>query len=56
MIAVVICRHSVTSFREDVVVAETNYQMYEISFFCNRDREGLTLFNLDKSANFSCEE
>ena len=31
-------RHSVMSFSENVVVAETSYQMLEIISFCKRER------------------
>ena len=32
------CRHSTTSFSENVVVAETSYQMLEALSFCDRER------------------
>ena len=31
-------RHSTTSFRENVVAAETSYQMLEVLPFCDRER------------------
>ena len=31
-------RHSTTSFSENVVVAETSYQMLDVLAFCNRER------------------
>ena len=31
-------RHSMTSFRENVVVAETSYQMLEMLSFCDYER------------------
>ena len=38
MIAFVILGHSTTSFSENVVVAETSYQMLKVLSFCDRDR------------------
>ena len=32
------CRHSATNFSENVVVAGTSYQMYEVLSFCHRER------------------
>ena len=45
-------RHSTTSFRENIVVAEKRYQMLEVLSFC--DQEGLTSLNGNNSANFQC--
>ena len=55
-IGLVIRHHSTTSFSENVVVVETSYQMLEVFFLFLRSGEGLTSFNLDNSANFSCEK
>ena len=51
------CRHSTTSFSENVVVVEMSYQKLEVLLFCYREsREGLTTFNIDNSAIFFNEK
>ena len=47
-------RHSTTSFRENIKVAEKRYQMLEVLSFC--DQVGLTSLNTNNSANFLGEK
>ena len=51
-------RHSTTSFSENVVVAETSYQMFMNvrRFIILRSGEGVTSFTKGNSANFSSEK
>ena len=44
------CRHSITSFNENIEVAGTSFQMLEVVACWN---QVLTSFNDDNSANFS---
>ena len=46
-------RHSATSFSENVVLVDTSYEVSQVLFsFLFLLGDGLTSFNLDKSANF----
>ena len=45
-------RHSTTSFSENVVMAGTSYQMYEVLKFYNISGEGLTSLSINNRTNF----
>ena len=49
-------RHSPTSFSENVVLADTSYEvLYRLNYFA-AERYSLTSFNKDNSANFFGEK
>ena len=49
-------RHSITIFSENVVVAETSYQMYKGSFISLLSGDGLTSFSINNRTNFFGEK
>jgi len=49
--------HSTTGFGDNVVVAETRYQMSQVLSFSNRERAyNVTSFNKNDRGNFSGDE